>query len=265
MKVFMLAGQSNAAGRGDISELPEARRLPDPRILYHVQCSFGADKGPPFSEGGTYSSDGWTSLEPCRKHPSTPGRHFGPEMGLGPALLEFVDEERVAIIKHGRGGTGLHTDWNPDAADGPRCYAAMLHQIVDALDELKALDSTPELAGFFWFQGESDSLSTENASAYESRLEQFIARLRRDLNAPALPFVAAQIRSGGDLHPRTGAPWMVHSHRVQRALADVAEADGQGACVPTADLGTRDQAHLDGGGLLETGRRMAAAWAELAG
>src|SRR5688500_5204814 len=42
VKVFILAGQSNLAGRAPASGLPEQFRAPPPRIQIDYVCSFGA-------------------------------------------------------------------------------------------------------------------------------------------------------------------------------------------------------------------------------
>ena len=258
MKLFILAGQSNMAGRGDFGDLPRELRSPNKKVLFRYLCSFGADSGPPFQ------SAGWHCLEACSKHPSTPGRHFGPEMGLAPFMLEYLAEETIAIVKHGRGGTNLHTDWNPDAKSGRRCYTALLRDIQSGIAELRSRGHDPIPAGLFWYQGEGDSLTREHAEVYEGNLQSLIARLRRDLVSPNLPFVAAGILPGARRHPRTGEPWMVFSDRIRAAIDHVAATDPHGASVPTDGLTTGDPAHLDGAGLLVVGRNMAKAWTDLA-
>ena len=269
--LFLLVGQSNMAGRGTIDELPQPFRAPVSRVLYDYVCSFGADRGEPFESGGAYRSDGWSALAPCRKHPSTEAPHFGPEIGFAERTIALIaarmpttastdragDTPVIAIIKHGRGGTNLHSDWDPAAESGRRLYHQMIEQYRARATELDGRGPRFAPSGLCWFQGEGDTLDTDSASLYAERLTAWIARIRSDLSAPSLPFVAAQIKPGADTHPRTGKPWMVYSDVVRHAIEGVMLEDPYCALVETDDLGTSDLVHLDSDGLLEVGRRMA--------
>ena len=48
-----------------------------------------------------------------------------------------------------------------------------------------------EVAGFFFWQGEKDGGSVENATRYEKNLVAFIKQLRKDFNVPNAKFVLA--------------------------------------------------------------------------
>ena len=251
-RIFLLAGQSNMAGRGDARELPAHLQEPQLDVRYHYVCSLGADKGPPFSEGGGYTSEGWVELQPDRKHPSTPDRHFGPEITFGRTIADRWSEENIAIIKHGRGGSGLADDWDPDATSGKQLYRQFANQIESATQLLRDEGNEYRMAGMLWLQGESDSsVDRERAEAYQKNLEELIAMLRADVNEPELPFVIAQIKKGADIHPESGGPWMIFSNIVQEAQVRVAEADPFGAWVATDDLPERDPAHLNSEGMMK--------------
>ena len=74
--VFLLGGQSNAAGRGVISELP------DPSVLYNASImlyhSANMNSGQPAHE--------WTTLRPA----SNSAGNFGPEIGFGNRMAELL-------------------------------------------------------------------------------------------------------------------------------------------------------------------------------
>lgn len=78
-----------------------------------------------------------------------------------------------------------------------------------------------ELAGFAWFQGWNDQYGTEHE--YESNLRHFIKDVRRDLDAPGLPFVIAAMGQNGS-KPAKGA--MLVIQQAQLAMNDVPEFKG---------------------------------------
>ena len=280
--VFLLAGQSNMAGRGSADAIPRKLLLPASEVLYDFVCSFGADRSKSTVEQsvsaslgqirvtpeGAYASLGFTHIAPCRKHPSTPGAHFGPEIGFAFRMSELLRGEPFAIIKHGRGGTNLHTDWRPEDIDTSngggetlsrlrRPYRHMVEQVETRMVELRSLGRNPYLAAFVWYQGEGDTLQLEHATRYEERLGALLTRLRADFGVPELPSILSEIAEGADVHPVTRRPWMVHSEIVRSAIYRVAESDRRADKVKTRDLQTSDLVHLDSEGLIEVGRRMA--------
>ncbi len=58
-----------------------------------------------------------------------------------------------------------------------------------------------ELAGFVWFQGWNDQFTNEWASRYGEYLANFILDVRKDLEAPDLPFVIGQVGFDGQRQP----------------------------------------------------------------
>ena len=249
--IFILAGQSNMAGRGDAASLPSEFSRPSENIRYHWVCSFGADRGPPFSAGGAYISEGWVQLEACQKHPSTPGKHFGPEIAFGQRLQELLPNETIGIIKHGRGGSRLATDWLGSDGDDRQFYAAMMTQVKKALKALDEEGTRYRIGGFVWMQGEGDTTHQEYAEAYEQNMRTLLHKIRRDLNAPQLPVVIGRI---GDGHVNSK---MIYPEIVRMAQKDVADRDPWTTLVDTDDLPLGDSVHYDTRGLLELGKRFA--------
>ena len=91
--VFLLGGQSNAAGAGAVSELADPSVLNNEGVmLYH---SPNMNSGQPARQ--------WTTLRPAS---NSIGR-FGPEIGFGNRMLELYPDRQIAIIKHAVGGTDL--------------------------------------------------------------------------------------------------------------------------------------------------------------
>ena len=66
-----------------------------------------------------------------------------------------------------------------------------------AVKDLERGGREVELAGFLWHQGENDMLDPELMTGYGERLERFISRVRKDLQAPELPFFIGEISDKG--------------------------------------------------------------------
>lgn len=228
--LYILAGQSNLAGRGDAEKLAPELVEPYPAVRYFFQCSFG----------GAFESVAWVALEPCRKHPSTPGRHFGPELTFGRAL-----GRPTAILKMGRGGSTLAEDWNPAATSVRGFYVQLLDLVRRAV---AALDAPYELAGFVRLQGEADAANPARAAAYQANLVHFIEALR-DLRAPSLRIAIAEIPA-----PPDGSAGIDLVRKAQRAAA---QRDRLVRLVSASGLTTDDGKHWNGKSQVELGRRLA--------
>ena len=249
VKLFVLAGQSNAAGHGRAADLPEAYRGPreDVRFAYRVLPST--------------NSDGWTTLRPQpTKGPR--GEILGPEIGFGHAMADAVKAaatgEHVAVVKFARGGANLREAFHPDASTGQKLYPAMIAFIREQADALRKAGHDVQFAGFLWYQGEADTTGTEEqARAYADHLKLLIGRVRKDLETPDLPFVAVRVNPKLERHK--------HREIVREAIVRVTEADAHAAWVDVDDLTMPDNLHLDAAGQLEAGRRLAEAYRKAAG
>ena len=176
IRVVLLGGQSNAAGRGNPNELPTFPvnlQLPQDDVLF-------------------YEGSSLTALRP--------GSQFGPEITLGrtmAATLRLERGTRVAILKYGVGGTSLAVDWKPGgdattAGDGPR-YVTFQQTVSNGLAALASAypGASIELAGLLWVQGERDAKGGfEND--YEDNLVAFIEDVRITYGAE-LPFVISRL------------------------------------------------------------------------
>jgi alpha-galactosidase len=77
-----------------------------------------------------------------------------------------------------------------------------------ALKNVKELvpgsDGKYVLAGFAWHQGWNDRINDKFVAEYETNMVNFIRDVRKDLDAPNLPFVIAETGMTGpnEMHPR---------------------------------------------------------------
>ena len=164
------------------------------------------------------------------------GTKIGPEFTFGIYMQKYV-KEPILIIKTTWGGKSLNTDFRPPSA-GPyefgagakditnpdellkrrreaagQYYQKMIDYVKQVLANIKGdypdydPDQGHEVAGFMWFQGVHDfgDLATyPNAGKpasydeYSRLLACLIRDVRKDLNAPKMPFVIGTLGRHGD-------------------------------------------------------------------
>jgi len=194
-----------------------------PRVCDDVRIAFftskgGGDKGPtPLYKQGKLTTDFG-----AQGH----GPQIGPEFTFGIYIHKQLNEP-ILIIKTAWGGKSLNTDfrspsagpfkWDEKIADKKSAeekekkkaatgqfYREMIEDVRKVLaDPAKVCpaynkEEGCELAGFVWFQGFNDLVASEvypdrnkpgGYDLYSDLLCHFIRDVRKDLNAPKLPFV----------------------------------------------------------------------------
>lgn len=237
LKVFILAGQSNMQGHakvetfdyiGDDSAtaplLKEMRGADGkPRVLDKVWISSVGCLGDAYSDLTEKTGKLTAGF-------GAPENKIGPEFTFGITMEKLLGEP-VLLIKTAWGGRSLHTDFRPpsagpyvptpeeakrwaekperktktDAATGV-FYREMVAHVKKVLADPKRVcpvyDAKEgfELAGFVWFQGFNDLVSSDtyppkpgekvrDYSKYGEWLAALIRDVRKDLAAPKLPIV----------------------------------------------------------------------------
>jgi hypothetical protein len=208
-QLYLLIGQSNMAGRGTV----DAQSSPaDPRVLMLNKERQWVPAADPL-------------------HFDKPTAGVGPGLAFGTAMAEAAPGKRIGLLPCAVGGSSI-TAWVPgatDAATRTHPYDDMLARVIPALTQ-------GTLKGILWHQGESDR---GTASAYAAELTALVTRLRQDLGAPAVPFVAGELALfKPDLEPSTTA-FNAILHSLEGTLPAY-------AVVSAADLTDRgDQLHFD--------------------
>ena len=248
-ELFIVAGQSNCDGRGPAASLTgdlAKWAKPQDDVLITYSCS--KLRGPVLtSDGFKPLRPGWSVAPGKNKPKELPSDTFGPELAFGRGMADKLKDKKVALIKFAEGGTSLAKDWNPDAKD--RLYPAFLDFTRKSLKELKDKGHTHTLRGMIWHHGESDAALT--AEEYQKMLTAFIARVRTDLETPALVFGIGEVFDNGKRDTIRTA---------QKATAEKVK----GASFVSADkLKTHDMGtHFDAASQLELGDRFAAGMAK---
>lgn len=165
--LYLLAGQSNMAGRGEIS--------------------------------GKYSEEGNSQVYMLNKNnewvlakhplhfdkPSVAG--VGPGLSFGIAMAKANPGVKIGLVPCAVGGTSINT-WVPGGYD----KATKTHPYDDAVKRISEAMKSGVFKGVIWHQGESDS-SPEAAAAYYFKLAKLIERFRDLSKNQELHFVAAEL------------------------------------------------------------------------
>lgn len=223
LRVFIFAGQSNMVGADsnakEINQFPPFRGLgearPEVRFSY---CVGREDKT---------QSEGWVALQPVKGM-------VGPELSFAASVTDHI-EDPIAIIKVAAGGTTLAVDWNPDEPGGFKLYPLALQRVKSSLRDLEEKGVRYRLDGFMWHQGENDMFSDEGKAGYAANLAAFMARWRKDLEAPLLRFFV------GELCTNTvwGMDHRANMHAIEVAQREATAADPLATYVPTSHVAVK--------------------------
>ena len=209
-RVYFLGGQSNMEGFGFTDELSADLRSPTPIPIFHGKT---VGDGKPGGGVGT-----WTMLRPGQgtgfdadSRANTYSDRFGPELTFGREIGRLQPNQRIAIIKYARGGTGLidgvsgYGSWDPDyTAENARNQYDNALTAIDRALTTRDIDGdghrdTLVPAGIVWMQGEADAYDNEPAANnYANNLARLMRLLRAALKDDDLPVVIGRIRDSGD-------------------------------------------------------------------
>ncbi len=162
MKLFLLIGQSNMAGRGKVAAQD---KVENPRILMLTKD--------------------------LKWVPAKDPLHFDKPVagvGLGSQFAREVwsadTNATIGLIPCAVGGTSLD-QWKPGGA----LYQAAIVRATEA-------QKRGQLAGILWHQGEADSGDPKKVASYAKRFSAMIGQLRKDLKAESVPVVVGELIHG---------------------------------------------------------------------
>ena len=235
-KAFVLAGQSNMRGRNCwLKDLPSSLTGNQTGVMW-------------FSSNGIWE----TLCAPTEPLPVSEGyfTDWGPEISLGKTLFSNINET-IYLIKHSKGGTTLGYDWNPELSNS--LYHSMTARVSSAMSKLP---SNINIEGFFWMQGENDSIVSNYACDYFSNLINFVNCVRTDFNEPELPFIL------GMIHPNNSWKYV---DIVRQAQTNIVSALPFVAAYDTAKLSTCgsqvcDNIHYTPESIIHLGEKFADIW-----
>lgn len=225
IQAFLLIGQSNMAGRGELGEMTPVR---------NEQVRMFRD--------GVWQ----TAVEPVHQDKPFAGESMATT--FGDRLQRQLGKE-IGLIPCAMGGTSLQ-EWQKEGA---------LFANAVACAQL-AMEKGAELKGILWHQGEGDSARADDASTYALRFLCTMDDLCKALSIPAVPIVVGEI--GTFLYNRPVNP---RAREVNAQLRSLPEKRANIACVSSQGLQHKgDCLHFDTASLREMGARYADAWLALA-
>ena len=226
--VFLLAGQSNMAGRGLVE--PQDT-IPSDRIL-------------------TINKKGEiiVAKEPLHFYePVLTGLDCG--LSFGREMLDHVPKDiSILILPTAVGGSTI-SQWLGDS----------IHRQVPLLtnfkDKVRLAKKTGKIKGVLWHQGEGDANETD-IPLYRDRLGELFAKFRKIAGDKKLPIVMGELGA----YSKNSENWMKINEQIQIYAASDKNAD----FITTGDLHHKgDGVHFDSEGQRIIGRRFARKIAEL--
>lgn len=241
-KVFILSGQSNMCGGGHVAA--EGLRF-DPAVGDKVRIWDACGEG-----GKSPIPAKWASLNELQAiKMQARVDTIGPEFGFAKAMAGFYPADEIHLIKVAKGGTPIDW-WLPDANGKQNGHTTLMENLKSALEKI---GGDYEIVGMLWMQGESDAKTQADAEAYQKKLEQFIALMRKATGKPELPFVIGKISSRILESKKFKMPFV---KIVQSGQEAVTKADKHAYVIETDDLSQRDDlVHFDQQGQLGLGKR----------
>ena len=194
--VLILSGQSNMADQGQSAQLPPELRTPPANVTLMK----------------------WGSPQPLATG------QIGPEVTLAHALSSAMPGRQIVLFKAAHGGTSQLV-WQPehDRARIDRLNLSRDHRAGHAYAQLVAAWKTAFPNGdikptaLLWMQGESDARVPELAKEYPQNVTNLIASLRRDLDAPQMKVVIAEVNTA-KVTPVSPFPFVDEVRAAQRAI-----------------------------------------------
>ena len=254
--LLIVAGQSNAVGADtDPNEMLSSDA--DQHIMFWWRCG-----DPPPDEHDSTSGGKWAHLQAQPLgNPKKPrqGRQYGnfahPKGGFGPEIsfartLYARENQPLAVIKVAFSGTGLRRDWDhTDDGEAGACYRSLISETQAAIEAARkdGVELRPRALG--WVQGESDA-NASDSTVYAQNLDEMLAAIRKELNAPALAALIAV-----NTKFLAGRNEFMPAIIEQQKLA--ASFDPRFEYVDTSEASIANQVHFDSKGTLEVGRLFA--------
>lgn len=217
MHSFLLIGQSNMAGRGVMTDLPE---IDDPRLK-------------------VLRNGRWQPMY----RPINGDRPFA-GINLAERFAQLYAEKydvEVGLICCADGGTSLE-QWKP---------GSLLFD--NAVNNAKLAQRTSTIAGVLWHQGEADCAEHLHKT-YAKRFEVMMRAFRKELELDDVPFLLGAL--GDFLKDREVSPLLANYPYVNAALRQVAGENPMTGFVPAEGLTHKgDNLHFSAASLYTFGER----------
>lgn len=221
--VYILAGQSNMAGRGKVEPIDT---IPDSRIF-----TINREK------------ELILAKEPLHFYePSMTGLDCG--LSFGKELLKNIpDSISVLIIPTAVGGSSIN-QWINDSTFR---NVTLLTNFKEKIEIGKKFGT---IKGILWHQGENDATTQETIEIYNKQLQELFALFRNEIDNSELPIIIGELGS----FSKTDDNWQAINSKIEEYV----EIDPNSYLIKTNDLNDKgDRVHFDSKGQRKLGERFA--------
>lgn len=181
-EIWLLMGQSNMSGRGDLAELPPGSAGPDDRIrVWGNNDVLAAAREPLDSAAGqrdAVSADAQAGV--------------GPGLAFARARLARRPQRRLILVPCAKGGSAI-AEWAP-ADDRQTLFGS-------GVARARSAARHGRLTGILWYQGETDTRDAASAATWSSSFDLFLGGLRGALGQDVLPVIVVALADPPEVGP----------------------------------------------------------------
>lgn len=183
IRIFLIAGQSNASGRGNLLDVP---------VYEHNDRIFMYGNDGIYKQAVEPIDIDTNQIDPISSDDNA-GAGFG--MAFANRLCELYPDDQVCLVPASAGSTFI-TAWR-------RFWVRNLYgSAINRMWEAQALTGGV-ISGILWWQGEAESTDSAKANAWREQASNLFANMRQDLNNNILPICIARLNN---LNP-SGKPY----------------------------------------------------------
>ncbi len=167
LSIFILAGQSNMEGEGDVENY---KPIDTHNKVYVFNNEYKWIVG----------------KEPVREK-------IGPSISFAAEIIKKFPDESIGIVNVARGGTNIY-QWKKSYLDNS-LYQQMIKRAL-------AASAQGQIRGLLFYQGENDAegKNTDHYNDWDIQFERFVMDVRKDLHNDTLPVVFAEIGKGNGIY-----------------------------------------------------------------
>ena len=230
LDVFLLVGQSNMKGRGEIDLKPPV----DKKILF-----FHSKKEKHYIARDPLHAQGTPDKIDRGDNSGT-----GPGMSFAQALRKKNSDLNILLVPAAVGGAPI-----APYGDKGKLYTRSLMLTKKAIKDSKL---KVNIKAILWLQGESDSTDSRYKS-YEEKLLDLVDRYRKDLKNPTLPFIACTV--GSFITSKN----FNRTKEINQVLLELPKKRKYTACIDARDIKGHigDRLHYNTKSQVEIGKRFA--------
>ncbi|MDD4143270.1 MAG: sialate O-acetylesterase [Prolixibacteraceae bacterium] len=224
--VFIMAGQSNMAGRG----------LVEPRDTIPSERVFAINK----------NGELLLAKEPLNfNEPSMAGLDCG--LSFGKELLEHIPDSISILLIHTAVGGSSINQWVNDST------FRNVTLLSNFREKVKTAQKYGTIKGILWHQGETDASTAETIELYPGQLTRLFSKFRNEINNLSLPIFIGELGT----FSKTDDSWQA----INKQIHSYVMTDKNAFVITTKDLKDKgDRVHFNSVGQRLMGQRFAKAF-----